>query len=747
MQSGIGDAFINIRARMDGLRGDVQRAVGIVENGNGALARSGRVLGGVLRTGALAAAAGAASLGVLATGAIRTTAQFQSLKASLVTVTGSQEAANAAFARLTQFAATTPYQLQEVVGAFTKLTAMGLNPSQEALTAYGNTASAMGKSLDQMIEAVADAATGEFERLKEFGIRAKSEGDNVSFTFQGITTTVGKNAKEIEEYLMSLGSVQFAGAMERQAETLNGVMSNLQDSVATTANAFGEGLAPALTAVIKELSGAIGGGDEAAKAFGERLGGAVTVVHQSIKGLIGEINSADGVLATELLPTLRETADTMNELGRGPLGTILLPALRDLVGYISNTLVREIATMVGWFNDLMKTLDDVSRAMTRFYVQVRFAAEQAIDAIKDLPGQFARAGRDMVDGLVNGIRDRASSLVGAVRSLGESAMSTFTRVLDIRSPSRVFFEYGGFIVQGLIDGVEQMTPELEQQMRKIARLTNDSFLEGLLTDRERGFAALNNNIADLTTRLGEGRITLQQYDLLLGRLIARDAPGAFGSIADSINRVNMAGGVGLNPIMSADFGGALAALPGGLPAKRDAANQNKLREIEQQREAFRNAFRDGVRAAMDGDLRDVAKDWVANFAARGLETALNNLSDMLMNLLSSAFRPQAGGGGFLASLGSLFGGFRANGGPVSSGKAYVVGERGPEFFMPKGSGTIIPHAANGNGGARVVNVYADGYITEQVLRRMIADAMVQTGGATQASTISTIQRRAGRAFA
>ena len=52
----------------------------------------------------------------------------------------------------------------------------------EVAAAYGDTASAMGKSLDDMVEAVADAATGEFERLKEFGIRASKNGDRVSFT-------------------------------------------------------------------------------------------------------------------------------------------------------------------------------------------------------------------------------------------------------------------------------------------------------------------------------------------------------------------------------------------------------------------------------------------------------------------------------------------------------------------------------------------------------------------------------------
>jgi hypothetical protein len=171
---------------------------------------------------------------------VATIAEFERLNASLKTITGSSENAKAAMGFLREFAATTTYQLQEVVTAFTKLSAMGLDPSREALESYGNTASAMGKNLNQMVEAVADAATGEFERLKEFGIKAKSEGDKVSFTFQGTTTTVAKNAAEIEKYLISIGKVQFAGAMAEQMNTLGGKISNLKDAWDALIAQFGE---------------------------------------------------------------------------------------------------------------------------------------------------------------------------------------------------------------------------------------------------------------------------------------------------------------------------------------------------------------------------------------------------------------------------------------------------------------------------------------------------------------------------
>ena len=170
------------------------------------------------------------SIGAFAGKLVSVEREFGTLNASLVTVTGSAREADKAFALLTNFAATTPFSLQEVTSAFIKMKALGLDASEAALRSYGNTASAMGKSLNQMIEAVADAATGEFERLKEFGIKSKSEGDRVTFTFRGISTNIGKNAAEIEAYLRRIGDVDFAGAMDARAATLDGAISNLGDS-------------------------------------------------------------------------------------------------------------------------------------------------------------------------------------------------------------------------------------------------------------------------------------------------------------------------------------------------------------------------------------------------------------------------------------------------------------------------------------------------------------------------------------
>lgn len=162
---------------------------------------------------------------------INTQRTFDKLNAGLITATGSAEGAAAAFDSLQKFAKETPYGLEQSVQAFIRLKNLGLNPSEAALMSYGNTAAAMGGDLIQMIEAVADATTGEFERLKAFGIKASQENGKVSLVFKGQTTTIKNNAKEIEKYLLRLGNVDFAGASTNRMKTLDGSISNLEDTI------------------------------------------------------------------------------------------------------------------------------------------------------------------------------------------------------------------------------------------------------------------------------------------------------------------------------------------------------------------------------------------------------------------------------------------------------------------------------------------------------------------------------------
>ena len=74
-------------------------------------------------------------------------------------------------------------------------------------------------------------------------------------------------------------------------------------------------------------------------------------------------------------------------------------------------------------------------------------------------------------------------------------------------------------------------------------------------------------------------------------------------------------------------------------------------------------------------------------------------------------------------------GARAKGGPVRGGGSYLVGERGPELFIPDQSGRIVPNAAGGGGGDVVVQsiVYLDGKQIYSAMQRQSAQYALANG--------------------
>lgn len=109
-------------------------------------------------------------------------------------------------------------------------------------------------------------------------------------------------------------------------------------------------------------------------------------------------------------------------------------------------------------------------------------------------------------------------------------------------------------------------------------------------------------------------------------------------------------------------------------------------------------FNDLAKSALSSFINDI-KNGVS--AADALANALSKVGDKLLDMaLDGLFSDKKGSGGIGGFLASLISGFRANGGPVSSGGAYVVGERGPELFMPGQAGSIIPNIPSMTGGGQ-----------------------------------------------
>ncbi len=177
--------------------------------------------------------------------AYETRKEFAKYEAVLRNTFQSQKKAADAMKMLQQLAADTPSSLQEWTEAYIKLVNRGIKPTNLELTNMGDLAASQGKSVDQLIEAILDAMTGENERLKEFGIKAAKSGETTKFTFRGVTTEVRNSEEAIKDYLLSLGRIDgIAGSMAVQMQELEGMQSNLGDTMDAFFNKVGKKLEP-----------------------------------------------------------------------------------------------------------------------------------------------------------------------------------------------------------------------------------------------------------------------------------------------------------------------------------------------------------------------------------------------------------------------------------------------------------------------------------------------------------------------
>lgn len=180
--------------------------------------------------------------------------------------------------------------------------------------------------------------------------------------------------------------------------------------------------------------------------------------------------------------------------------------------------------------------------------------------------------------------------------------------------------------------------------------------------------------------------------------------------------------------------------------------QAAMESARQLSDLFGNSIVDALSGIISGSssAEDALKGLVEQLARAALQASL--LGD---GPLAGIFGT-AGTGGL---LGSIFGGFRAAGGPVSAGKAYLVGENGPELFAPRGSGSIISNAdlrapsitpSNDNGLHITVGVSADSNgnlmpFVESVARRQAKDTVTAGIGQYDRSLNATMGKRINRA--
>jgi len=167
--------------------------------------------------------------------------------------------------------------------------------------------------------------------------------------------------------------------------------------------------------------------------------------------------------------------------------------------------------------------------------------------------------------------------------------------------------------------------------------------------------------------------------------------------------------------------------------RTEATIMQKMREFDQaarlknidlstkEAQVRRKLYEDTLRQNLELEKLSKLYQSIASTIETGLvdaiEGAINGtktLGDVARSVFTQIQRSliQFGVNAFLGGLPGIGSFFRANGGPVSTGKSYMVGERGPEMFVPNTSGRIVPNSDMGSSTNVVVNVDASGSSVE-----------------------------------
>jgi hypothetical protein len=125
------------------------------------------------------------------------------------------------------------------------------------------------------------------------------------------------------------------------------------------------------------------------------------------------------------------------------------------------------AAFVGVIQKVARFASAVTNKVAAVVNIVRGIPGRVTGAIGNLGSLLYNAGKDVVQGLINGITAKAGELLSKVKGLAHSVSSAFAGALKIHSPSRVFLGHGANIMKGLINGIEKGRKPLEVVLDKV----------------------------------------------------------------------------------------------------------------------------------------------------------------------------------------------------------------------------------------------------------------------------------------
>jgi hypothetical protein len=426
---------------------------------------TGAVARNMARIAAVGAAAGAGVAAVFKSQFVDTAAQFEKFGLILETLEGSSDKAKQSMKWVSEFAAKTPYDIEQVMGSFVKLKAYGLDPINKGLLkTLGDTSAAMGKDLMQAVEAIADAMTGENERLKEFGIKASKTGNRIvyEYTANGKTMRKAANANNramIQDTLQAIWNEKYGGAMDKLSKSWGGMTSNLGDQwtrfkvLVMESGAF-DWLKGRLAELLKTIDDMAASGElkklaeqigtkiveglkaawEAGKLFVQFLREARIALDPFITafgwlvdkfGLFNTVAGAAAILiGGQLVAALLSMSATLVGLGVSMSVALAVPAL----------IVAAIAAVVAAGYYLIKNWDTISAKWNEIWTGMGQFVTDIIDGLKQLLIDFFNWHLQMFDKLLSTVRNTGTKIKGLF-SWGDDASTAPALGAQISSPT------------------------------------------------------------------------------------------------------------------------------------------------------------------------------------------------------------------------------------------------------------------------------------------------------------------------
>lgn len=476
-------AFSNLGKEFDRFK-KVTGITKVAESGQKMGKAFGEVGKEVAKLGAGLGIVGGAATWLFKTQLIDTAAEFERFGAILETVEGDSGKAKKALTWVSDFAAATPFELNEVMDSFVKLRSYGLDPTNGLLKTLGDTAAAMGKPMSQAVEAVADAVTGENERLKEFGIKAAVIGDKIVYEYTANGKTMRKAAarssrEQIQSTLESIWNEKYAGAMQKQSTTWGGMMSNLGDQwtrfklMLAGAGVF-DFLKGKLAGVLDKINAMAESGElqKLADLWGKKLAeglekawdagmkligalgtlyGVFTWVSEAVGGVENLMVIVAGIMAGKLLVAIYGATTAIYAMGAAilttPVGWIAL-AIAALVGIIWGAVkvVMLLGKFFGWAAfQIYDNWDGIVEFFAGIGAQIKEIWTAVIDWVSE---KF-----DFITEKIKGLRSYLPEWLGGTTSVDVKAQAPATAPLKMGAPVGNLVERGAATSRAEVGGV------------------------------------------------------------------------------------------------------------------------------------------------------------------------------------------------------------------------------------------------------------------------------------------------------